>query len=100
MDQDLFIDYATVCQQIKELEAKKDELNPRLLAYLGSIGDNTLQTGVGTFTVGSRKTYEYSAAIKERELTLKEAKKVEVEAGVAKSTETQFVRYQAAGARV
>lgn len=96
----MLIEYAAVCQQIKELEAKKDELNPKLLTYLGTLGDNTLQTGVGTFTIATRKTYEYTEAIKERELTLKEAKKAEVEAGAAKAIETQYVRYQAAGARV
>lgn len=77
--------YEEYKREIKELEAKCDELKPQLLEIIPR--DAKIDTGIGTFTVTARKKWKYSDELTEREKEVKEDKKVEEQTGVATASE-------------
>jgi hypothetical protein len=65
----LFTEYEDLKRTIKELEEKCDYIKPQLITLIPP--DSTVDTGTGTFTLSSRKTWKYSAETTAKEAELK-----------------------------
>lgn len=78
--------YAELKVKMKEMEAEIEELNPEIKAYVIGEGVDKLPTNLGTFSVESRGTWEYSPAVEK----LKEEEKAK---GVAKKVITTSLKF-------
>lgn len=80
--------YLTLQAQIDELQAKRDKLKEQLLEQLPS--EPVTHEGF-TFSKAMRTTYTHTDAIKTQEIALKEAKKVEIDQGLATAKQVEFL---------
>lgn len=90
--------YAELKGKVKALEDELKALQPEILADLKErtkeLADKSIRFEFGTFSITERKTWEYTEMLMEKEKELKESKKAEELAGIAKVTVTESVRYQ------
>jgi len=89
-------EYAKLKIEIKALEEKADELNPKVLEALRENDLGEVQVSdLGVLTVATRRTWRYSPTLKEEEAILKEKKKNEERLGLANYEEKSFVTFKA-----
>lgn len=81
----LFTEYEETQVAIKELEEKRDSLKPLLVDLIPR--DAKIDTGNGTFTIASRKTWRYSEETVSMEQELKDRQKEEQQTGVAEAVD-------------
>lgn len=81
--------------RIAELDAEKGKLEAIGRAFMSKAGVTNIEmSGIGKFILSSRKTWEYSAQVKDFESQVKTMKKHEEETGLAKVVKTsQFIRF-------
>jgi len=89
MNEKVFVEYADLERQIKELEAKKDELKPQVEEELGKVEGELIKGNFGTFSFRITKKWQYSEAVKTAEDVVKLQKKQEETDGTAKATESK-----------
>lgn len=78
----------------KEIAAKIKEILPEVTASVQDLeGGTVIETGLGSFTVAERRTFEYSESIQAQEKALKELKKDEERKGLAECTINKFVKF-------
>jgi predicted phage-related endonuclease len=88
-------EYAKLKIEIKALEEKADELNPKVLEALRENDLGEVQVSdLGVLTVATRRTWKYSPTLKEEEAILKEKKKNEERLGLANYEEKSFVTFK------
>lgn len=88
--------YARVQNEIKTLEDRKTKLGEKIMQSLEELGAKKLAlTAIGTFSIGERKLWEYTAFIADLELKLKKAQKEQQKSGDAKCSVKKYLRYQA-----
>ncbi len=73
MISNLYEEYASLQAEIDALELKKSQLRPHLLTMMVEKGEKKIETGVGTFSVSSKKTWTYPESIKPLEDRVAEA---------------------------
>lgn len=96
MKTELYDAYAVLAAEKKLIEAKMEIAKEQILADLKENNLAKYQNGdKGTFSLVSRKSYEYSKDIEKLEKTLKEEQKREIENGIAKVEESESLRFQA-----
>lgn len=93
MNQSLMAEYAQICADLKNLEEKKMNIGADILAHLQEQNVDTYSFDLGAFSIVTRKTYEYSEAVKALKETMETAKKHEEEAGIAEVKETRSLRF-------
>ena len=92
---DLLNQYAEIKKDIKLLEEKADILNPQVLDIMQEQGAEEIEIrDVGKLSLGSRRTWKYSAIVKEIDDKLKEQKKDEERRGVADYQEKHYVIFK------
>ncbi len=86
-------EYAVLDAQIKELENKKDELRVLILKGMVESGEESVETGVGKFTVTRLKTWSYPEKVIELGDKVKAAKAKAESTGEASYTEKESLRF-------
>jgi hypothetical protein len=88
-------EYAQLKIQIKALEEKASDLNPKVLDILQDNDLGEVKVGeLGVLTVGKRRTWIYSPATMNLEALYKDKKKEEERLGVANYTEKPYVLFK------
>lgn len=94
----LLSEYADTVAAIKELEAKKDAINERLLEIMTRAGADTFKTRYGTFSRCSRTTLSYTDEVESQLSILKDnaaqIKNAAERAGQVTEKVSSFIRYQ------
>ncbi len=85
--------YAILDAQIKELENKKDELRGLILKGMVESGEESVETGVGKFTVTRLKTWTYPEKVIELGDKFKAAKAKAESTGDATYIEKESLRF-------
>lgn len=93
MISNLYEEYALVDKQIKELEEKKEQLRPHLLAMMVEKGQTKIETAVGSFSVTKLKKWTYPPRIKEMEDEFKAEKAKTQSTGEATYVEEDSLRF-------
>lgn len=70
----IYEEYASVDAQIKALELRKEQLRPHIIQMMLDRGEDKVETGVGSFSLGVTKTWKYPESITEMADELKAAK--------------------------
>ncbi len=96
MDKKLYQSYAILDSDIKELEAKKDELKAKILAEMLVEKADQVKIEKGMFSLVTRKTFKYTSKVEKEKAKLDELKKLEEESGAAKATVSQSIMFKAA----
>ncbi len=86
-------EYAVLDAQIKELENKKDELRGLILKGMVEAGEESVETGVGKFTVTRLKTWSYPEKVIELGDKFKAAKALAESTKEATYTEKESLRF-------
>ena len=81
-------------QEIKRLEELKDKAQAHIVEAMKEDDVQTVQADYGTFSLGLRKTYEYSDKVKSAMEVVKEVKKREEEDGTAVAKETEYLAFR------
>ena len=96
-NKDLFIKYQEFTSQIKELESQKKIIADEILSEMKKINADKVQSDFGSFSVATRKTYEFIASAKMKIDSAKnKVKDLEAEAireGLAKEKVTESIRF-------
>ena len=88
--------YLTLQAQIDALQAQRDEMRDEIFELLSDVP--VTHSGF-TFSKAKRVSYTHPQAVKVQEKALKEAKKLEIEQGIATATkETEFLTVRKAKA--
>ncbi len=87
--------YANIKSEIKMLETKAEEINPKVLEIMkeADVEEITLNN-LGKLSLGSRRTYKYSTSIEEKEKEVKALKKEAEQTGKADYTEKHYVIFK------
>lgn len=93
MDKALFRKYASLRAKMKTLEAEEAELKEEILGTMKSQKVDKSETAWGIFTIGTRPSWTYTAAVKALEEKWKLAKVKEEQSGAAKKKLTEFLRF-------
>ncbi len=93
-EKDKLTQYAELKSEIKILEKKAEELNPAVLEIMEEHKAEEITLYIGKLSLGSRRTWKYSAEITEMDQGLKNAKKEEEQLGVATYTEKKYVVFK------
>ena len=88
MSSDLFKRYAELQLQQKAIQSELDALKPEILANMP--GQQCKVDGA-TFSIATRKNWQYSSEVKDLEAKLKDLQKHEQSKGVATFTETTYL---------
>lgn len=89
-------EYAKLKIEIKALEEKASELNPKVIEALRENDLGEVQVSdLGVLTMSTRRTWKYSKTLQEEETALKEKKKNEERLGVANYEEKSLVTFKA-----
>ena len=80
--------------QKKELETKEEVLKSMLLIEMGKVKKDKESFDFGTVSVGHRRTYTYSEAVKKLEDKVKIKKDEEVKQGVAEEKVTEYLTFR------
>jgi hypothetical protein len=95
IDRELLKRYAEIRAKIAELETMEAEAKDLILSSLKTNQFDTFKLmGVGTFSISTRTSYEYSQKVAALNEAVKDAKKAEEENGTAKKKETEYLRFQ------
>ncbi len=86
-------DYAVLAAQIKELEAKKDEIKGFILSEMVEKGEESVDTAVGKFSVTRLKTWTYPARVLDLKEKFDAAKAKAESTGDATYTEKESLRF-------
>ena len=87
MDKSKFQRYADLMIEKRKIEAELEELNPIIKEQISKEGADKVKTEFGTFTLGTRTTWKYSAAVEKLQ-------EVEKATGIAKKVETTSLIYK------
>ena len=90
-----YTEYAMLDAQIKELEAKKDEVKGLILAEMVESGEEAVETDVGKFTVTRLKTWTYPEKVIELGDKFKAAKAKAESTKEATYVEKESLRFNA-----
>ena len=90
---DLYEEYALVNSNLKQNEARKEQLKEQILADLESKGLEKLDIGAGKFAIAKLKKWTYPEAVLELGEEFKAAKAKAETTGDATYTETPSLRY-------
>jgi hypothetical protein len=97
-EKDILQEYAKIKQEIKLLESKAEELNPKVLEVMRGAEVEEIEIGeIGKLSLGSRRTWKYSQKLQEKEKELKAEKKVEEQTGLADYQEKHYVIFKVSG---
>lgn len=88
---DLYLQYAKVKNMIKVLVERSDELSGLILEEMLANKEEKKKFEFASFTVGKRKSYEYTEEVKKLEDSVKSQKAKEVEEGLATVKETNYL---------
>jgi hypothetical protein len=88
-----YTEYAALDAQIKELEAKKDEVKGLILQEMVDSGEDAVNTEVGKFSVTKLKTWTYPEKVIELGDKFKAAKAKAESTGDATFTEKNSLRF-------
>lgn len=92
---DTLNEYAKIKSEIKLLEAKADELNPKVLEVMQTSEVEEIAIGdMGKLSLASRRTWKYSKNLQAAEKALKESKKIEEQTGKADYVEKHYVIFK------
>lgn len=95
-NKDLLYRMAEIKTTIKKLETEYKENEGELINAISDVNPDTMKVDVGDigrFSVSSRKVWEYSPTVGEREAELKQLKSEEEATGVAEYTEVPRVTF-------
>ena len=92
MTKENFEKYAELKIQISLLEKEIELLQPLILEEMPEKPVDL--EGVGTFSLGSRKTWSYSSELEKIKTDLKESEKVEQQKGIAEYTEKPYLMFR------
>lgn len=94
-NKDVLNEYAKIKSEIKLLEAKADELNPRVLEVMQTLEVEEIAIGeLGKVSLGSRRTWKYTTETLNLKKSFEEAKKFEEQTGKADYTEKHYVIFK------
>jgi len=92
---DTLTEYARIKIEASILDAKVEEMKGQVLAIMEESGAEEIELAdYGKLSLGSRRKWEYSQPIKDREDALKEDKKNEERTGDATYTENKYVLFK------
>lgn len=98
MNKALYQTYAQLDEQRKRIEIQQTELKAEMAAEMEAElpeGKNGVDTEWGSFTLTSKKVYEFTKVVNDIEETLKKRKKEEIAKGVAKvKSLTKYITYR------
>jgi len=94
MNTEILREYATLKQKIAEFLEAEGIMKVAVMAELEKAGKTKETTDFGTFSKATRKNYSYSPKIETLEEKVKLAKLKEVEKGLAKVKETNYLIYK------
>ena len=83
MDKKLFEEYAAIKVQIAQLTKEAKEKEGKLRNDMLTEETDKVTTDVGTFSISTRKTYNFSPLVKEMEQSVKDTKQDEIMTGKA-----------------
>lgn len=89
MDIKLFNDYATLKEAEKEIQAKLDELKPKIIELMGE--NEEINTDFGSFVIGKRRRWTYPENINQLGERYKEAKIEAERTGEAQYEENPYL---------
>jgi len=95
MNKQLFTQYATIKNQITELELQLKELQPQILEELATVDDKQVELDqVGVFSVTHRKTWTYPIEILALQKQVKDVEKSSQADGTATFEEIRGVMFK------
>jgi len=94
MNLPIYKQYAELTVAIKKLEEERDGIKEALVADLKENELQTYRSELGTFSMGTRKSWKYSPLVAADAGLLKELKKKEEEDGTAESKETEYLAFR------
>lgn len=83
MNDEIFEEFAVLDAKIKELTNKKDELKTLIIANVVALGEKSVSTAVGKFTISEYRTWTYTDKVKDMEEKFKAQKAKEQSIGTA-----------------
>jgi Zn-dependent M32 family carboxypeptidase len=95
MDKKLFKEFVKVQAKFEEIEKMRDMLRTQIVTSMDKEGVEKEETTLGTFTVAVRQNWEYTEAVDLLKDKVKLAQVKEQKKGLAKATETRYLRYTA-----
>lgn len=84
-----FAQYAALKQEMKQLEAEMEKLQPEVIAEMGE--NQEVETEWGNFILGTRRKWTFPPAIEEARTQLKEQEKNSQQLGDATYTENSYL---------
>lgn len=93
MNKETFVRYAELKNEIKRLENEIEVLQPIIMAEMGE-NEEVEVAGVGLFTIGKRRTWEFPENIKDIEGELKVMKKEAQQSGEAEYEENPYLTFR------
>lgn len=95
MNKEQLIEYATLKKEIKEREARLDELQPSVLAAIQELQRDEVElNGYGTFVLAKRRAWTYTEATQALVKQTKDAQKREEQTGDAQYEEKPYIIYK------
>lgn len=94
MNETILQEYADVKRKIKELEKQEKDLKPLVMDEVSKSGEKTVKKEYGSFTLASRKSWEYSDIVAQKDEELKILKVNEQENGTAKAKESAYLTFK------
>lgn len=92
---DTLNEYAKIKSEIKLLEVKADELNPKALNIIQESGAKEVQIAeLGKLSLASRRTWKYPKVILDMEDSLKAKKKEAEQRGTADYVEKHYLLFK------
>lgn len=92
MNKAIFEQYAELKIAEKEIKEKIDALQPEVMAEMGE--NEEVETDMGKFIIGTRRSWNYPEAIKTAEADIKVAKKTAEQTGDATYTENPYLLFK------
>lgn len=93
MQKDLYTAYEAFEIEFRKMEEKRQNLRAQILADMQKDGNQTVKTGLGTFTVGKKISWSYSPKVEKMEEKLKIAQLNERKRGTAQSSVKEYLLY-------
>ena len=97
MSKTLFLQYATLKNQIKILEREMTQLQPAVMEAMEG-NDEVEVKEIGTFIIGHRRAWVYPEPLERAKANLKEAEKNAQRLGEATYTENPYLLFKPLGA--
>lgn len=93
MNEKKLAQYVEIEEQFKKLEEKREALRTEILEDMLKSKTEKIEKGFGIFSVGRRASWKYSSKVEKLLETVKVAKAMEEQKGIAKKTETEYLRF-------